>query len=432
MVISLFKRKIKNKIKNVFINPIIKKITENINKNSITENIIVNLSHQQLKRPYKKGENIDIVFLFQAASFWPSWETVWEACIEDDRINPIMLVSDDPIKEKVQFQTARSFLEKLNIAYKHVSEVNLSELKPHIIVLHTPYDGHRPRCLHAKMLSSKGYRIVYIPYGIEISDIERARNDHFRGGVTMHSWRLYTFSKEMIPEYKMHSPSGGDMVRSFGHPKFDKLNKKFFPSLPDEIKEKAKGRKVVLWKVHFPKVVDGKLITPSLSMYNELLRKIKDYSKELFFIFMPHPKFYEQLAELQDIEAFKNEIKQTKNMIEYNEDDYRPVIMNCDYYIVDRSALMIEAGITKRPILYVSAKEKEAMTKPIEKIIDTYYQASTFQEIYNFLENIVLKDNDPLYDKRIKAFNEVILHTDGKSGFMIKEDMVKSLINENI
>jgi hypothetical protein len=426
-------RKLKTKIKQLILKllqPIIKKVVQGVNNNKTVEYMIANLSHQTLKRPYIDDEKIDIVFLFQAASFWSSWESVWNVCNEDDRFNPIMLVCDDSLKEKTQFITAQSFLKNKNIPFNHISEVNLSDINPHIVVLHTPYDGHRPKYLHANMLSSKGYRIVYITYGIEISDINKARNDHFKGNVTTNAWRVYTFSKEMIKDYKFYSPTGGDMVRSFGHPKFDYLNKKCFPSLPEDIKEQANDKKVVLWKVHFPKEVDGKLITPSLEMYEELLQNIESYS-ELFFIFMPHPKFYEQLSVLGDAEKFKEEINSKKNLVEFTNDDYRPVLMNCDYYMIDRSAIMVEAGVTGKPILYISAKEAEAMTEPIQKIVDSYYQACEFSEIKTFLDDIVVASTDPLKENRLEVFKSVIPTIDGKSGYKIKEDMKNTLINES-
>jgi len=406
-----------------------KLVRQAINKNQYTEYMLVNLAHHYLRRPYVEGEKIDIVFIFQSASFWPSWESVWEACNADYRFNPIMLLCDESLKEKTQFKTAQKFLIDKNIPFMHVNDVNLSDLNPHIIVIHTPYDGHRPRYLYGKRLSSLGYRTVYIPYGIEISDIKKAREDHFTGGVTTTAWRIYTFSKDMIPYYKMFSPTGGEMVRSFGHPKFDHLNKEHFPSLPVDILERAKGRKVLLWKVHFPKKVNGKMITPSLDMYEKFLQSFGEY-KNLFCVFMPHPKFFEEFARYKNAKNFKRKIDELENMIEFTEDDYRPVLLNCDYYIIDRSALMIEAGITGKPILYISNKSPEVMTIPVQRIVDSYYQASSFGEMVEFMSKVVILDNDYLKDSRMEEFESVMPKADGDSGYKIVEDMATSLRNE--
>lgn len=410
-------------------NDLVRSVKEAVNKNQLTEYMLINLSQHILKKAVVPGEQVRIVFIFQSASFWPSWESVWHACKSDSRLNPIMLVCDDQLKEKTQFRTAQKFLSEKNIPFQHVSEVNLSDLNPHAVVLHTPYDGHRPRYLHAKRLSAQGFRVIYITYGIEISDITKAREDHFLGGVTSTAWRLYTFSNQMIPYYKMFSHTGGDMVRCFGHPKFDYLNKTHFPSLPSEIKNQAKGRKVILWKVHFPKKVNGKMITPSLEMYEKLLNCINEY-KNLFWVFMPHPKFYEEADKFINAGAFKRKIDKIENAVEFTDDDYRPVLVNCDYYIVDRSALMIEAGVANKPVLYVSTKTPEKMTSPVQKIIDSYYQANSLAQIKDFLNDIIVVDVDPLKDERIGVFESIIPNMKGRSGFLIKEDIIDSLVNE--
>jgi len=379
---------------------------------------------------YKPNEKVRIVFIFQAASFWPSWESVWEACSKDDRFDARMYVCDDIIREKTQFNTARQFLDEKGIEYTHISNVNLSELKPHVIVLHTPYDGgHRPKYLHGNRLSADGYRVIYIPYGIEISDTGGARNDHFTGTVTPNTWRLYTFSPEMIKDYKRFSPTGGDMVRSFGHPKFDGLVNRKTHSLPDEIRQLAKGRKVILWKVHFPKRVGGKLITPSMQEYLKFAKTLAEYD-DLFFVFMPHPKFYEVLGKFINKSQFQNTLESAENLFQFFDDDYRDVLLSCDYYMIDRSAIMIEAGITGKPIVYLKNHSyAEPMTAPVQKIVDSYYQASDCAGMGKFIKDVVYGQDD-LKESRNAVFKEVLPDCDGNSGERIKEDIYNSLTSE--
>jgi hypothetical protein len=208
--------------------------------------------YNQNKRVYKGKGRLDVVFLFQAASFWPSWETVWQECVDDERINPVIYLCDDVINEKSQFNTAKAFLTKLGLPFKHISEVNLSQQLPHVMFIQTPYDnGHRPPYLRAPQLTSLGIRVAYITYGIEISDTAKARADHFSGSLTRDSWRIYTFSREMIKDYKFFSPLGGDAVRSLGHPKFDYLTYKHPLEMPDEYVKAAKKKKNCLMEGPF-------------------------------------------------------------------------------------------------------------------------------------------------------------------------------------
>ena len=81
------------------------------------QNQISELLFQEKKVPYIKGEKIRIVFLFQVASFWPSWESFYKACIEDDRFDVKFLFLDETVREKVQMKTAEHFLMRENINY---------------------------------------------------------------------------------------------------------------------------------------------------------------------------------------------------------------------------------------------------------------------------------------------------------------------------
>lgn len=400
-------------------------------KAEVVEDVTIRMAHQMFRVPYNGREKIRIVFIFQSASFWPSWETFWEAVRNDDRFEEIMLVCDDIISEKSQFLTARKFLKEKGIPFQVVHDVNLSEISPHIVVLQTPYDGgHRPKYLHGNNLMSRGFRVVYITYGIEIADTYKARSDHFDGAVTKFAWRVYTFSKEMIPEYKRYSKTNGDMVRALGHPKFDIFFSDPKPEMPARILKAANGRKIVLWKVHFPKKVNGKLITPSPDEYLKFAQKLAKYDN-LFFVFMPHPKFYETLDKFIDRDKFISILNNAENVIQFVDDDYRGVLINCDYYIMDRSALMVEAALTKKPVIFVQNPDyTEIMTAPVQKLVDNYYSARTCQEIEENIESVFL-GTDTMRLERLKVTDEVIAVPPEGSGMAIKNDILTSLIREN-
>ena len=401
-------------------------------RGEFNEQTTVALAHHTLRTLYYGEEKIRIAFLFQGASFWPSWETLWAAIKADDRFDAQMYVCDDIINEKSQFLTARDFLTEKGIPFTPIHDVNLSDLNPHIVVLQTPYDGgHRPKYLHGNKLTSQGYRVIYVPYGIEISDTQRARSDHFAGAVTRYAWRIYTFSQRIIIEYKRRSHTGGDMVRSFGHPKFDCFVGPDRPTMPDDILTAAAGRKIVLWKVHFPKKLGGRLITPSMTEYYAFAEAVTAYP-DLFFVFMPHPKFYETAHQYFDDEAFAALLDNAENAVQYFGDDYRGPLLNADYHMMDRSALMIEAGATEKPILFLqNADYTEPMTTPVQEIVDSYYRAVDCAGMREFIENVVLGDDDHMREERLEVIHDVLPAITGKSGIMIKNDIVDGLLAEN-
>lgn len=385
-----------------------------------------------------KGEKIRVCFLFQIASFWPSWDTLWRECNNDDMIDLKVILFDKTIIEATQMKTAKKFLEVNRIDYTEYHENIIDEYKPHIIVIQTPYDAtHRPEELWADRLKSKGYRIIYIPYGIEISDTIESRDIHFKNNVVLNSWKVYTFSKKIKEDYLKYSNLDKSHIKELGHPKFDSIYNYVETDKINFLKEKAGGKEIVLWKVHFPKYFKNKedkllLCTPYIREY-ENFSKVMDSFDNFFYIFMAHPKFYDMSSNIEDgllsLKLLK-ELKSKKNVYIFEDDDYRPGLLAADYIMIDRSSLMVEAGATQKPILYLSNDDyKEPMTTAIEQLINSYYQGTGCEDMIKFLE-MCKKGEDSNKNKRISAFNECITFFDGLSGYRIKEDMINSLLLE--
>ena len=192
-------------------------------------------------------------------------------------------------------------------------------------------------------------------------------------------------------------------------------------------------RRIVLWKVHFPKVIyeNGKtiLVTPKISEYIKFAGKLEQYST-LFFIFMPHPRFKEfnqdrkvqrELAQLMECLLSK------ENVHIDNNDDYRNSLMHADGIIVDRSAVMVEAAATGVPVLYLYNKEfDEPLTEAIRPLVDSYYHGTTCLDMERFLA-MFQAGKDPLKECRNRRFGECIPFFDGNCGARIRDDIEASI-----
>lgn len=388
--------------------------------------------------PYYKGEKIRIVFYYQVASFWPSWDTFYAACLADNHFDVKLVYLNETVIEHSQMITAESFLIENKIDYINSINFDIDEFCPHIMVYQTPYDmGHRKTTHRSSAAKSRGYRIVYIPYGIEITDTDTSRKAHFEQQVIINNWRLYTISERMKQDYQMFS-EGGAGVRALGHPKFDGLyNKEKFP-LSEEILKKSNGRKLVLWKVHFPKIIYEHgvkhLTTPNLKEYLHFANILDEY-ENCYFIFMPHPKLFEENVDkfiAKDLQALKKILETKNNVYIDTKDDYRSSLLNVNSIIIDRSAVMVEAGAVGVPVLYMhNEKYEEALTAAIKPLADSYYQGSKYHDIIAFME-MCQKSEDPKKAERENAFSMCIPFFDGKCGERIKNDIIFSLNEELI
>ncbi len=383
--------------------------------------------------PYLPGEKIRILFLFQAAPFWPNIESLYESCMTDPEFDVKLALLEADVLDGAHMKTARAFAEKSGLKYEEFSIGLIESFRPHVTVLQSPYDEiHRPGYARASTLRKLGTRIAYIPYGIELSDTEQARNDHFLSQTPLNAWRIYTFSKLMKRDYYSYSKNPA-AVRSYGPPKFDSLFKKEKYPLPQKIASKAYGRKIILWHAHFPKTINEngqeKRLTPQLSEYSRFVDYISTNDKN-YFIFMPHPKFFE--SETEEGRLLLDKILKTENISIDTSDDYRHSLYNSDCIISDRSAILIEAGGLGVPVLYLTGSNyHEPATEAIEPLLRSYYHGDCCADMINFI-NMFNNGEDPRKFEREAAFSLCIPDCDGLCGHRIAEDIKSGVKEEHV
>ncbi len=383
--------------------------------------------------PYREGEAVRIVFLFQAASVWASWESVYEACMADSNVEVKMLLLTQSVVEKAQMVSARDFLVRKRIPYEAFEDFDLDSYKPHAAFVQFPYDlsYHAPDALSLK-LKEKGIRIAYVPYGIEISDEENARRDHFENFVVENSRWIFTCCEAIKEEYQKYCRNR-EAVRVCGSPKFDGLAHKGDYPLVQEFEKKAHGRKIVLWKMHFPKKIfaEGAVrqITPDLDEYIRFAKELGKY-RGLFFIVMPHPKMLYGMVESDikgDMSLKKKAdellhiIQNADNVVVDRSDDYRNSLYHADAIIMDRSAVMIEAAMTGKPVLLMRNSDyKEKWINGVRQVADTFAQGSRAEDVEQFLESVCM-GNCLGQEKTEKALEQYFSYQDGLCGWRIKE-----------
>ncbi len=397
----------------------------------------INLAYEKNKATYRPGEKIRVVIIFQVASFWASIDYLYREMLADNDFEVSVICYDEDYDQSIKTETARSFLEENNIPYLNWISTHLDDIQPHIVILQSPYDGNRRTEFKSSYLKSKGYRVIYVPYGMEIGDTEHSRKQQLDHIVRRYAWKIYTFSEIMHEDYRLYSELPDNVVVT-GLPKFDALyHKEQFP-ISDNLKELAYGKKIVLWKVHFPKVamVNGKLelFTPDIIEYIRFAKSIQN-DKQNFYVFMPHPRFLEfnedpevqkQLYELMSI------LENCQNVFIDRNDDYRFGLLNANAIIIDRSSVAVEAGAVGVPVLFMqNDKFIEPMTRALTPLFNSYYQGSTSEDMNDFI-SMINKNIDTKREARLSAFQMCIPYYDGKCSSRIINNIKESLIKEGI
>ncbi len=400
---------------------------------------------QELKtkyRPLLEGEKIEALFMFQAGTVWASLDTVYKNCISDDRFNVRLVLITEMTVEKSHMAGARAFLDEKGLSYELYEQVDFSTYNPHVVFIQFPYDVafHTPKTLSIQF-KKRGTRVIYVPYGIEISDTQIARKDHFSSFVVENCWRLYTSSYGLEEEYNKYCRNRR-AVRVTGSPKFDAISNKDSLPMNEEINRRANGRPIIVWKMHYPKKnKEGgqiKQITPYMSEYLEFLKYVKKCS-DLFFVILAHPKMLRGVV-ASDTQGDENLMKQVHELIEKCQkmenvfidgtDDYRNTFYHADAIILDRSAVMIEAAMLDVPVLLMKNSDySEPMTVPVGEVCDSFVQGSKCCHMISFIEDFK-NGTDRNKEARKAAVEKNFPFNDGMCGYRIKEDIVNS-INES-
>lgn len=390
-------------------------------------------------RPLQAGEKIDTLFLFQAGTVWPSLDTVYRSCLEDCRFNVRLVLVTETTVEKSHMFGAKNFLEEKGLTYELYEDIDFELYCPHVVFIQFPYDAacHTPETLSIQF-KRRGSRVVYVPYGIEISDTEIARKDHFASFVVENCWRLYTSSEKIKAEYDKYCRNRR-AVRVTGSPKFDAISTKEMLPLKEEIINAANGRPILVWKMHFPKKINEggviKQITPYMTEYLEFVEYVANCS-DLFFILLAHPKMLRGVVD-SDVQGDANLMKQVQDLIEKcrgleniyidGSDDYRNSFYHADGIIMDRSAVVIEAAMLDVPVLLMKNEEySEPMTTPVEEVCDSLEQGNTCHHMMEFVENFK-KGLDTKRSVRKETVDKNFPFLDGKCGERIKNDILQSL-----
>ena len=382
---------------------------------------------------YSRDEKIRIAIMFQVASYWASIESFYKECVADEEIDIRIFFVNELSVERAQIKNTTEFLNSKKIPFETYTEAAIKVFRPHVALYQPPYDtSYRNPSALSRHLMNMGTRIMYIPYGIEIADTEDAHLAHFHTYVIKNSWRIYTFSELMKEDYWKYCPNR-HAVRVTGSPKFDALSDKQV-RLDESILKKADGRKIILWKMHFPKLiyegVERRQVTPYLSEYIKVAEEISKFT-ELFFVVMPHPMFFSQTIHeslAEEAQRLFSILDKQSNVCMDLSADYRNSLYNADAIMIDRSALMVEAGACGVPVFYMRNSDyEEPLTRAVKALVDTYIQGSTAQEMLDFICEFSAGGMTNSLSIRKTVLAEVIPYFDGMCGKRIVEDVKRSL-----
>ena len=319
------------------------------------------------RRKSPSGGRRRVVFVAQNGTAWPCLASVREAFASDLAWETIVVALpwNHPSVESSSRSGDRDlifgFLRDQGIPHVRWEDFSLQDNGADLVFLQNPYDATRPEGWRVPDLVRAGHRLCYVPYAIEFGGTSEDVLFQFNLPLQQHAWALFARSEPHRALFNTHCVAGDRHVIATGHPKFDTLCRESAIAPDPALLGFAAGRPLVLWNPHFDIRLNGTRFGDGYSTFlrwRDFLAEEFARRQDLAFVVRPHPTF---LAALEhrgimtraELDGYIARCEASGNIRFDRSPSYFPVLAAAAAMISDASSLLIEFGITGKPVCYL-------------------------------------------------------------------------------
>ncbi len=312
-------------------------------------------------------DRLEAVFLPYKASMWDSLESIWKAAKEDEEADtyviPIPYFDRNPDTSlgAMHYEGAL-FPEEVEVTDYNNYDFELR--RPDIIFIHNPYDdGNYVTSVHpyfySENLKKFTEKLVYVPYFVGAGD-GVAEGMALAKGVWNADYVIVQSEEEKqsyIQHFKNNYPQVdiADKLLPLGSPKFDKVHavSRGDVVIPEAWKEKAGGRKVILYNTSLSCMLNGN------EAYIEKLGRVFDFftgREDAVLLWRPHPLMETTFASMRPelygrYQRLRDRFIDEEIGIYDDSSDMYPAIGFSDAYYGDWSSLVWLYRETGKPVM---------------------------------------------------------------------------------
>lgn len=420
-------------------------------RNSIYQNRILN-NVNLLRNKIADGKKANVVFILPAMMF--VYKELYQLFEKDNLFNVQIVLVPHRIgnREEITYEAKDKYYqifnylkdENYNVIEGYDFETNRGinleiTCKPDIIFYILPYMRIYPKNMKIDNLPSN-ILYTYIPYGEFIED--DLDDNLYNFGWNEKIWKIFCSTEEYYINAAEKSPVGSSNVVLVGSARMDSLIN-YKPSNND-YKWIYKDKKRIIWCPHHSLSrpgVDDKL---SYSTFDDNYDFFYNYAKNhpnIEWVLRPHPLLKEILNNINTNMKIKGLIddnfaddyffkwESLPNARVHDELDYLDLFATADAMITDCVSFKAEYLYANKPGLILK-KPNINYTGYKEKITDAWYveNGDNLDKISEFIEDVVVNENDYLKEKREKIFDENFNYNLGSASKTIFEYIKNELI----
>lgn len=385
--------------------------------------------------PFLSGESARILFVAQHPAIWSTWRSVWQAMSTDARFAPKVVLAPFVHTYSSSLNTLKQLREALlqeGVPFCPSESLDLDAFRPHVVFIPNPYDETRAEAFRTESLIRKGYRIAYVPYGLEVGGGAWNIRAQFDLPTQKRAWRIFARSEQHRRLFGTHCSSGNSHVVVTGHPKLDSLRNQDFEPLTGDIQKKINQRKVVLWTPHFS--VGSPPAWSTFQLFSKRILEEFSHHLDLFLLIRPHPLFFKIMNERgiwgpQGESEFRQFISSSPNMAIDDTADHRAAFSASSALMADAGSFLLEYLPLNKPLLYLEHPEGLGLSDDGE-LYRILYHARSGDEISIFLK-MLQRSEDPIQPERSRVTPTLLAGLDQNIGLEISKRLHTDLSSSN-
>ena len=390
-------------------------------------NLIDRVFKESAKKIAKK-DKIKVGFVMYDSSMWCG-DDLYNLFDKNERYEPIVFLclrTDQSDKETVvnDFYHGIEQFKAKNINVVGVPGYDADVPKQDILIFLTPYFEVLPKVFTPNILTPETL-IVNIPYAMQTSAL-----DIFNGVINFIIWKKFFDTKEELKNNNNKCKVGMPRGYYSGYPKMDIFFKNNVKYKYDWKICKKDAIKIVYaphWSIN-----EG----VKYATFQHNYRFMYDYAKnhpEISWVFKPHPNLLFSAVKtglFPSIEDFKQYLQDWDNLPNAKVETgayYQEIFATSDAMILDSGSFISEYQYTHKPMLFLT-RDTQNFNDLGNALMKVLYRVDgrDFNGISNFIENILIKNNDIMFESRMKFFNEHFNYKD-INGILASEFIFKTI-----